>query len=137
MQVSTAHFEHSLPLLAKLDLPELFGAYSRFKENEQDTAALSGLVKVVVSAAEARVLRKLSAVQRATSQQLVASESDPEVLSVLEVEAAGRPFMESVEDVMAFFFSLGLSVPTTPSSSGEGDLSSSETEKAGDLAASL
>lgn len=117
MLCDTAHFEHGLPLLAQLDMGRLFAAYSKLESDKSDLSAITDLVSTVGGAAEARVLRKLSAVQRATFEQLIAAEDDPKILKDLETEAAGRGFTESIQDAADFFASLGLSALPTPSSS--------------------
>lgn len=134
---STAHFEHGLPLLAKLDLPKLLEAYNRLQAAGQDLEAVSSLVAVIGGGAEARILSKLSAVQRATSKQLFDSEGDPKILKELEREASDRPFTECLADAAAFFVSLGLSVPATPSSSVVEDGNPSGAESPATPAASL
>ena len=114
MLATTAHFEHGLPLLASLDLGRLFDAYAKLEANKEDMSAIKELIGTITVAAELKTLRKLSAVYRATADELFDSESDAAILVALEKAAAARPFTDSIQDAMAFFASLGLSKEVIP-----------------------
>ena len=117
--ISTAHFEHGLPLLAGLDLAVLIPAFQRLQEG--DEAATGDLFRALASAAEARLLRRLAAVTRATTDQLLDAEASPQVLRELERQAASDPYEVTLQEAGDFFVALlGSSMGTPGSSRPEG-----------------
>lgn len=113
--LTTRRMEHGTPLLADFDLGALMGAQERFQK--KDASGISEFIQVLVKAGKAQAIRKLSAVVRATEEQLRQAEADPKVMDALEEEAATRPFAESFQDAVAFFGQWGSSFEIAPASS--------------------
>lgn len=107
--LSSAHFEHGLPLVAQLDLDAFFGA-SEAGDGRALLLSLDGI-------ASKRLVRKIAAVSRATVAELLASELDPGVMTGLEAKAAELPFAENFQETLGFFGKLGPSLWVTPSPS--------------------
>ena len=119
--LTTRRMEHGTPLLVDFDLGALVGAQEGFKK--QDPEAVTHFIKVLSMAGKAQAIRRLSAMARATEDQLRLAEGDPTVLAGLEEEAAGRPFAESFKDAIGFFTEWGSSFGIAPVSSGQGKVS--------------
>lgn len=151
--LSTAQIEHGFPILAELDLTKLFDAFLILKANLPegvlDSKEEGKILKAVAGSPElirlvlpllqtmgeigtARILRRVSAVVRASDEDLLAAERSPSKLAELEAEAAKRSFLESGMDLIAFFARLGLSTTVSlPSLEGEEETEqgTSETEE--------
>lgn len=113
--LSTRRMEHGAPLLVGFDLGALLGA--REKLLAKDPSAITDFIRILSASGEARTVRRLSALVRATDDQLRQAESDPKVMAPLEEEAAQRPFAESFQDAMGFFVEWGSSFELAPGSS--------------------
>ena len=132
--LSTRRMEHGTPLLVDFDLGALVGAQEGFKK--QDAGAITHFIKVLSTAGKAQAIRRLSAVARATEEQLRLAEGDPKALDALEEEAASRPFAESFKDAIDFFGEWGRSFGIAPASSGkEKTLLSKKAERPASLSA--
>lgn len=116
--LSTRRMEHGAPLLVGFDLGALLGA--REKLVAKDPSAITDFIRILSASGEARTVRRLSALVRATDDQLRQAEADPKVMEPLEEEAAQRPFAESFQDAMGFFVEWGDSFVIAPTSSGPG-----------------
>lgn len=115
MELLTVHMEHGLPLLSGLDLGVLMGAQDRMAQGDQ--TAIVDVLKSLGSAGELRTIRKLSAVVRASAEELLAAELDPKKLAILEGSAALRPFGETFQDALGFFGSWAASLGSLRDSS--------------------
>jgi hypothetical protein len=114
--LSTRRMEHGTTLLVDFDLGALMGAQEGFQK--EDPEAIAQFIKILSGAGKARSVRRLSAVFRATEDQLREAEGEPSVLQALEEEAAARPYAESFKDAVGFFIEWGSSFKPVPSSSG-------------------
>jgi len=140
--LSTAQIEHGWPILAELtQLEALIAAFFEVRDGlaapamaatgapmspEGMSKAIAAspdmlrlllpLLRAVKQLGEARVLRKISAVVRATDDQLLEAEGSPEKWKELLAEAARRPYLETVMDLIGFFSRLGLSQLASPES---------------------
>lgn len=110
--------EHGIPLLADFDLGTLMGAQEKLEKN--DPAALGEVLEVLASAGKTRAIRRISAVVRATEDQLRQAESDHSVMATLEEEAALRPCGEAFRDALGFFVEWGASFKEGLGSSAPG-----------------
>lgn len=113
--LTTRRMEHGTPHLVNFDLGTLMGAQEAFQK--KDDAAVATFIKVLGDAGAARCVRKLSAIVRATEDQLRQAEGNPAILEALEEEAANRPYAESFKDAVGFFIEWGASFKQGPSSS--------------------
>jgi len=100
-ELLTVHMEHGLPLLAGLELGALMGAQDRLAAG--DHSAISDVLGALGTAGGLRTMRKLSAVARASAEELLAAELDPKKLAAMEAAAALRPFGETFQDALGFF----------------------------------
>lgn len=114
--LSTRRIEHGMPLLVDFDLGALVGAHEKFQSG--DPSGMTELAQVMAHAGKSRVARKLSAVVRATEDQLRDAEMGAGVMAALEEEAAMRPYTESFKDALGFFSAWGQSLKGSPGSSG-------------------
>lgn len=130
MSLSTAHFEHGLSILGELDGPAVSEALAKLGPvvASGDAVPLSALLGMALpflraagSAGRGRLLRRLSAVVRASVDELLDAEGDPKKMAALERAAALRSYEETFQDAMDFFSQLGLSMPPTPAFSGMGE----------------
>ena len=97
----TVHFEHGLPLLAGLELGTLMGAQDRLAKGDQ--SAIGDVLTALGNAGGLRTIRRLSAVVRASADELLAAEMDPKKLAAMESAAALRPFGETFQEALSFF----------------------------------
>lgn len=116
--LSTRRMEHGTPLLADFDLGALLRAQVGFQKQEDE--AVRTFMRILGDAGKARAVRRLSAVARATDDQLREAEANPAVLAALEEEAAARPYAETFQDAVGFFIEWGTSFKTDPNSSPQG-----------------
>ena len=128
LSTTTRRFEHGLPLLATLSPDVLLAAWARVANKEP--LGLIALMRALGGPAEARTLRKLSAIWRAPDTTLMAAESDPKAMAQLERDASERPLGESFNDAMDFFISaagqLGVSLGSSDPHAG-GEMKNPET----------
>lgn len=101
MNLSTSQFQLGLPLLASMDLGVLLPAMERLQGG--DLSALNDVVRSLGKACEARMLSRVVAIVKATSDQLDAAQLDPSILAQLEAEASRAPFTESLQVAISFF----------------------------------
>ncbi len=113
--LSTRRMEHGAPLLVDFDLGALLGAREKFMA--QDPSGITDFIRILSASGKAHTVRRLSALVRATDEQLRQAEADPAAMDALEEEAAQRPFSESYQDAMGFFVEWGSSFGLAPSSS--------------------
>lgn len=118
MALSTAHFEHGLPILADLDLGALASGFQAAQAG--DLNALQGVLQAFGKVGQLKLLRRLVAVSRATVPQLLEAETQEDGLADLEAAVAAVPFKDALTEAMGFFEQLGFSLsPTVPSSKPE------------------
>lgn len=99
--LSTRRMEHGTPLLANFDLGAIIGAQEAVQNG--DKAAVAEFIRVLSVAGKARSIRAISAVARASTDQLREAEANPAVMAILEEAAAERPFLECFKDAIGFF----------------------------------
>lgn len=130
MSLSTAHFEHGLSILGELDGPAVSEALAKLgpvvaSGEAVPLSALLGMalpfLRAAGSAGRGRLLRRLSAVVRASVDELMEAEGDPKKMAALERAAAVRPYGETLQDALDFFSEFGLSMPPTPGFLGMGE----------------
>jgi|GEM_PF-4819494 len=115
MSLTTRRMEHGTPLLQDFDLGALIGAQAGLAR--KDFSAIATFIAVLSKAGQTKTIRRLSAIVRATEEQLRLAEGDPGVMAFLEEEAALRPFAESFKDAVGFFTEWGSSFGIAPVSS--------------------
>ena len=113
--LTTRRMEHGAPLLTGFDLGALMGA--REKLAAQDPTGISEFIRILSTSGKTRTVRRLSAIMRATDEQLRQAEDDPAVMAPLEEDAAQRPYAESFKDATDFFSEWGSSFEIAPASS--------------------
>ena len=123
MNLTTAHLEHGLAILADLDGASVSEALAKLgpvvtSGTAVPLADLLGIalpfLRAAGSAGRGRILRRLSAVARATVDELLDAEADPKKLAAMERAAALRPYEETFQDAIGFFSAFGLTLPSTP-----------------------
>ena len=112
---TTRRIELGLPLFPDLGYNVLVNAgLMVMKGASPDIPIFLG---ALATAGRLTVIRKLSAIWRATDLELKMAEGQPAVMADLEAQAAERPFSECFRDAMAFHDALWTSFVPTPESS--------------------
>lgn len=78
---------------------------------------MSAFVETLGKTGKLLTVRKLSAIYRATDNELKMAETDPTWMAKFEDQAAERPFRETFEDAMSFHAALWESLGVSPVSS--------------------
>lgn len=133
------HFEHASPALAEMGLEHLFGPLLQ-AIFEEDTDALKAaltaenlrlILSGLAEGGKRHALRRLVVALTTPGAELLAAESDPAKLKALEDAWALRPLTDAWGEFLAFFTSLGLSLPGTQGSSNESESLQSEASEGG------
>lgn len=109
------HFEHALPALAELGLEHLVPLFlGGDRAQVLDEATVRKVLGSLSSAAEARAIRRLVVVSRASAEQLLEMETDQAAKTRALREAALCTADEAKEAVLGFFSQLGISLDVSP-----------------------
>lgn len=112
LNFTTAQFEHTLGILAEVDLAPMLSAFQRGGR----VVDLLGLLPMLGQAREKKFFRRLEAVWGAEPDELERAESDDAQMKTLMCRASKVPIKDTLEGITAFFASLGLSLNDTPAS---------------------
>lgn len=110
LNLTGAQFEHTLGILAEIDLSALLNAFG----GSGSLVDLLSVLPMLGQAREKRILRRLEAVWSATPDELDAAESDTQAMRALEQKAGRTPVTEILAGLTDFFGGLGLSQSGTP-----------------------
>jgi len=113
---STLRMEYGLPLFPDLGYGVLVDAGLMALGGV--TPNLPVFLATLATAGRLKVIRKLSAIWRATDLELTMASKDDSVMLILEEQAAARPFSECFRDAMDFQEALWASFVPTQDSSG-------------------
>lgn len=113
LNLTDAQFEHTLGIIAEIDLTPLLAAFNGGGRMVDLVAAIPMLGQV----REKRIMRRLEAVWSADPDTFECAETDPALMAKLENQAARKPVKDTLEGFSAFFVSLGLSPTDTDASS--------------------
>lgn len=119
MNLSTDHLEHVLPVLAELGLASVLPLLRPGAEKDPD--AISGAIVGLATGAQKRTLRHLVAISKASGEEILAWEENPDSLERALKAAAVSDLSDSVTAVKDFFFSLRHYLPSIQGSSETGD----------------
>lgn len=111
------HLDHALPLLPELGLEYLVPLLAEGGQVALDTESIEKLVRGLATGAKSRALRKFVAVSRGSAEEVFAWEVDSAREALALKEAALLPWQDSVQAVLDFFSSFGISLSITQDSS--------------------
>ena len=113
LNLTDAQFEHTLGILAEVDLSPLVNAF----QGNGSLVDILGVLPMLGQAREKKILRRLEAVWSAAPEELDRAEEDAVQMKFLETRAAHAPVKTTIAGLTAFFGGLGLSLSGTPESS--------------------
>jgi hypothetical protein len=113
MNLTDAQFEHTLGVLAEVDLTPLVNAF----QGNGSLMDILVMLPMLGQAREKKILRRLEAIWSAEPEDLEGAEADPANMERLERKAARTPVTRTLAGLQAFFGGLGLSLSGTPGSS--------------------
>ncbi len=121
MMPCQVHLDHALPLLPELGLEYLVPLFAEGGQVSLEAEAIEKLLRGIATGAKSRALRKFVAVSRGSAEEVFAWESDSAREAQALKEAALLPWQESVQAVLDFFSSFGISLTVTQGSSGQSE----------------
>lgn len=110
LQLTNAQFEHTLGILAEVDMTPLANAFA----GNLNMVDMLRVLPMLGQARELRIFRRLEAVWMAEPEDLDEAETDEAKMQRMETKAAHVPFQHTMAGLSGFFGGLGLSQSGTP-----------------------
>jgi len=105
LQLTNAQFEHTLGIIAEVDLTPLANAF----EGNLNLVDILKVLPMLGQVRELRIFRRLEAVWMAEPEDLEGAEADKDNQKRMETKAARIPFSHTMAGLSDFFGGLGLS----------------------------